>query len=897
MQDNKAAVTHVPNRDVCPVIKGIISLEEMATKTDQVAVLNILGAESRKVSPISHVYSEGNIVFGTAPGRGGEKLQTLIGAIPVFDSVHQALLEGHSFNAGVIYTPPNAVVDGVKELVQASSDLKKIVIVTEKVPACDAREIRAITLDHGIVVIGANSLGIADSWNKVRIGGALAGDKPEETLRPGSIAIYSNSGNFTTTLAEYLQTSGWGTTTLISSGKDVYINFGPQEFADALSQDGRSKGAVIYVEPGGYYEQNLKLTKPTVACVVGAWKSNLSRPVGHAGAFAGTDDGAVAKEEWFKELFGVDDIYRPDNPVCTKRGAVVRDIAHVPDAMRDVMRRNALSPDFAPKGSLTLKPWFVSDRGLKLPKKIRLPAVPAMAPYREQIEVQAHRLGAKIERQNMKDKSGASLLAPDTQIAHIHGYSVLKMAANSYAANLTIPLLHEWPDTKTAALMDLLVTAESQRLRKLANPLVEAAKGSGSTPNMIMTAALSIVGEGEARNVLVVTKAFIDAAEKLKPRPLCAEQIEASRLSISDEMVGCLCADSTQDHQRALRLVKDARSLTSDHAFFDLIERTVSSYSADAVMAAIVATISWMPLVRKRISRLTAESMGWHVKAYAVMIAALGGSASANINNLDEMIFDKISHRKPLPHELRYIRLLLGLLATNGPGAISLQGVKGAVSADGPQTPSRIQIQKAYAGFLTHSGYAHGGNGFEGISFLIDVFADSALSDPWNSNHKIELEMLARRVARRYKTQKDEAKDKGNERPKALPGINHPVFRGRKENIDPREQYVFSASCVDGTYNIFNDFYRILVRILFEEDVTQNVFCVNIDGVIASLLLAMLWPDLKAGRISQNDLEQAAFSIFLLGRIIGAAAEIDDHMNRGRNMDMRTPASKCAFVY
>jgi hypothetical protein len=32
------------------------------------------------------------------------------------------------------------------------------------------------------------------------------------------------------------------------------------------------------------------------------------------------------------------------------------------------------------------------------------------------------------------------------------------------------------------------------------------------------------------------------------------------------------------------------------------------------------------------------------------------------------------------------------------------------------------------------------------------------------------------------------------------------------------------------------------------------------------------------------------------GRMIGCAAEIDDHLNRGRNMDTRTPASACRFV-
>jgi hypothetical protein len=30
--------------------------------------------------------------------------------------------------------------------------------------------------------------------------------------------------------------------------------------------------------------------------------------------------------------------------------------------------------------------------------------------------------------------------------------------------------------------------------------------------------------------------------------------------------------------------------------------------------------------------------------------------------------------------------------------------------------------------------------------------------------------------------------------------------------------------------------------------------------------------------------------------MIGTAAEIDDHLNRGRNMDTRTPLDRCALV-
>jgi hypothetical protein len=45
-----------------------------------------------------------------------------------------------------------------------------------------------------------------------------------------------------------------------------------------------------------------------------------------------------------------------------------------------------------------------------------------------------------------------------------------------------------------------------------------------------------------------------------------------------------------------------------------------------------------------------------------------------------------------------------------------------------------------------------------------------------------------------------------------------------------------------------------------------------------------------------EDLEAAAFTTFLYGRMIGTAAEIDDHTQRGLNMDTRTPVSQCRHV-
>jgi succinyl-CoA synthetase alpha subunit len=337
-----------------PYYLGIDSLADIATRGDRVCVLNILGGESRTVTPTSHVFSGGNVVFGTSPGRGGQVLKTAIGDIPVFDNVRQGLDAGHAFNTGVVYLPPSGVRDGVAELIRVNRALKKIVIITEKIAVHDAREIRAMAQGAGVDVIGGNCLGVADSWSRTRIGGALGGDHPDETLLQGTVAIFSNSGGFTTTIAQYLATEGWGTTTLVSSGKDVYIHYAARDFAHALRNDGRSRAAVLYAEPGGYYEQGLQFDKPVVACVVGRWKSKLTRAVGHAGAMAGAGDSAADKEGWFMQALGVDALYTPEQPVVSRRGAVVTNIAHIPAALTAVMALNGARPDFAPRGSLSL---------------------------------------------------------------------------------------------------------------------------------------------------------------------------------------------------------------------------------------------------------------------------------------------------------------------------------------------------------------------------------------------------------------------------------------------------------------------------------------------------------------------------------------------------------------
>ena len=177
----------------------------------------------------------------------------------------------------------------------------------------------------------------------------------------------------------------------------------------------------MYIEPGGYYEENLEFKKPVVACVVGRWKAKLTRAVGHAGAMGGTGDNAEAKEKWFLKTLGVDGIYTPENPFVSQAGAVVTNISHIPAALTAVMKLNGIERDFAPEGDLELKPWFGSNQGL-VAAGTGYSAGRAVQPYDDQIAELSKQVGAIFPRESMKDRSGSSVMDARTQVTNVRAF-------------------------------------------------------------------------------------------------------------------------------------------------------------------------------------------------------------------------------------------------------------------------------------------------------------------------------------------------------------------------------------------------------------------------------------------------------------------------------------------
>ena len=898
-----------------PYYVGLHSLEELVTREHRVCVMNILGSESRKVTPVSHEYSGGNIVAGVQYGRRGS-LDTKIGSIPVYRSIREVMEKGIAFDMGVVYIPPQGVCKAVSELVTHNEALKRIVIVTEKVPARDSRNIRALCQEAGVDVIGANCLGMANAWDRVRIGGSLGGDHPDETLVKGSIAIHSNSGNFTTTMAEYLRTAGFGISTAVSSGKDVYIHFALPEFLYAAQNDPRTKAVVIYVEPGGYYEKmaldwikdrTFGFTKPIIACVTGRWKKNITRACGHAGALSGSGDDAESKERWFDEYFGVD-VFDPKTCQVSKRGVRVSSIQYIPDAVRAVYEKIDEAPDFPTTGDLSLKLWL-GDSLVKLPSSLDLPISQAPAPYDHQIIEVNKQVGAHYLRQNMADKSGASRMSPETQVAELHGKTVLDLSLHTLEENLFFSLAKVLPEKADVPTLNLILNL-FMKIDERRMELIDVGRANGCLPNACLASQIALVGDKEllaksrdhSRFIIDLIREFgLNEHTKTFPPELDA--------FVEKHLLRPEPSRKTDVSELLFKEVKKSRkscvALKVCQHIIDLAEKRGLEIrdTYEFLLATIAVCVLWNPMLEKRISRQLVEDAVTYfylmarVVAYSVVNREhnphwkkLVDQKLSNLNHsFTENAYKVLFGHVPTPLELLEFQTVLGLTLTNGPGTLSSKGAKESVSA-------RNDISMAFVGFLANTGRAHGGNGYEAIEFLLEQFRGVELADPGDPAHGLDLKGMANRAARAYGAYKKQAQEVEDVAVKPIPCINHPVFRGNKINVDPREQFVSGMLAEKGVYNAFWEFYRLLVKELYAEGVTKNVFCVNVDAVLAVITLKLVWKDYQAGRISLRQVQELAFTLFLFGRTIGATAEIADHRDRGMDLDCRTPERDLTYV-
>ena len=164
---------------------------------------------------------------------------------------------------------------------------------------------------------------------------------PARRCCKGSVAIFSNSGNFTTTIANYLahRRLGHHDLDLQRQGR-LHPLRRARVYPRARQRRAQQGGGDVCRARRLLRARRWNSKKPIVACVVGRWKAKLTRAVGHAGAMAG-----LRRRRGLEGKLVHGDVRRrrgvlARDPICSAKGAVVTNIAHIPQALTKVMALN-----------------------------------------------------------------------------------------------------------------------------------------------------------------------------------------------------------------------------------------------------------------------------------------------------------------------------------------------------------------------------------------------------------------------------------------------------------------------------------------------------------------------------------------------------------------------------
>lgn len=505
-------------------------LTDLLKKGDRVAVSNITGREASKVSLESQCYSD-IVVGGWALGKGGRKLETAVGEIPVFSDFQELmelLPDDKKPNKIIIYSPPEAVYGEVKEVVQHGKDVvETIFIITEHVSIEVTAKIHHICAENNIDVIGCNTLGMINVHDHVRVG-AVGGDTCEDTFKPGSVTVISNSGNMVNTISSYLQASGMGIAYGLSTGKDMLILTPVKEFLILTQKDPRTKLIVLYAEPGGVYEseaiqimRETGFNKPLVVYISGRIAEKYSLSLGHAGAVVeGKKTSATGKMEEFDGYFGIEP-FDPDKKYentlevinALRRGIRVNALHDLPKAVSLVADMLNIEQDLPEKKQLTLNPWFINlgKFAKQIPAELVLKPGEIPEPYASNFgDLIDAKLGGDVSRIDMRNASHAS--ANDGVTPRIYGYSLMDlMRKHSFAAAVVLYWTGELPESEFEERL-----AEMTLIASLTNgPGTISAQGAklsasaGNSPNTAMIGTLASIGNvhggngGEAARFLI----------------------------------------------------------------------------------------------------------------------------------------------------------------------------------------------------------------------------------------------------------------------------------------------------------------------------------------------------------------------------------------------------------
>ncbi|MGA0119098.1 MAG: succinate--CoA ligase subunit alpha [Candidatus Nanopelagicaceae bacterium] len=265
----------------------------------RVIVQGMTGSEGTKHTR-RMIASGTKIVGGVTPGKGGQEVEIEGKALPVFNTVKEAVAATGA-NASVVFVPPKFAKAAVLDAIDA--ELPLVVVITEGIPVHDTAAFFAHAQEKGKTrIIGPNCPGL------ISPGKSNIGITPSDITGPGKIGLVSKSGTLTYQMMYELRDIGF--TTAVGIGGDPIIGTTHIDCLRAFQDDPETQAIVMIGEIGGDAEERAAafikeyVTKPVVGYVAG-FTAPEGKTMGHAGAIVSGSSGTAEAKKVALEAAGV----------------------------------------------------------------------------------------------------------------------------------------------------------------------------------------------------------------------------------------------------------------------------------------------------------------------------------------------------------------------------------------------------------------------------------------------------------------------------------------------------------------------------------------------------------------------------------------------------------------
>jgi succinyl-CoA synthetase alpha subunit len=240
------------------------------------------------------------VVGGVTPGKGGQTVDMDGTALPVFNSVAEAMAATGA-NVSVVFVPPKFAKGAVIDAIDAKMPL--VVVITEGIPVHDSAYFYTYAAEKGSTrLIGPNCPGV------ISPGQSNVGIIPADITGRGPIGLVSKSGTLTYQLMYELRDIGF--TTAVGIGGDPVIGTTHIDCLKAFQDDPDTEAIVMIGEIGGDAEERAAafikeyVTKPVVGYVAG-FTAPEGKTMGHAGAIVSGSSGTAQAKQDALEAAGV----------------------------------------------------------------------------------------------------------------------------------------------------------------------------------------------------------------------------------------------------------------------------------------------------------------------------------------------------------------------------------------------------------------------------------------------------------------------------------------------------------------------------------------------------------------------------------------------------------------